>query len=202
MSITLEEFQTRLREASAGGAFARLVRRQLLKTALEAEGKAKMRVTGGNPLKTRSGRLRSSIRGGVRSKTGNRHEMEGYLRAGGGLNFGGVQGGQVRYARIHELGGTIVPRNARYLAIPTDIQRTASGVSRAGPRQTPNLAFAQALGGQPVLVNTQTGAAHFLLRTRVVIPPRPYLRPSIKEAADKLPAAMWPLLGRSLKVDL
>ena len=196
MSITVQEFEKRL-EASSG-AFQTLVRRTLQTTVLKAEAKAKLRVTGGSPLHTRSGRLRSSIKAGLRGQAtgGPQAVVEGFLRAGGT-----TAGGQVKYARIHELGGDIVPKNAKFLAIPTGAQKTASGVSRGGPRQTPGLAFVQG-GSGPALVNTATGAAHFLLRRHVRIPARPYLRPSMKEAAAQLPSSLAPLLARSLKADI
>lgn len=95
----------------------------------------------------------------------------------------------VIYARIHELGGTIVPRHTKYLAIPVspEAKRVAS------PRDMPGLVFVQSRRGQPLLVDGALGKSrskyklgalkvHFVLRRQVVIPPRPYLRP----AADKI----------------
>lgn len=147
MSITLEEFEQRLEAASTGGELKKLVRTTLAKAAKQAERGAKLRTTGGNPLWVRTGRLRASIRSGVRGgvKGGNKGAIEGWLRAGGT-----GQKGQVKYAKVHELG----------LSIP----------------------------------NAFGGVTH--------MPKRPFLKPSIDEAADMLPEALAPILGKALKVDI
>jgi hypothetical protein len=41
-----------------------------------------------------------------------------------------------------------------------------------------NLAYVQSIKGQPMLVDSTTGTVHYLLRKRVTIPARPYLRPA------------------------
>jgi hypothetical protein len=70
-------------------------------------------------------------------------------------------------------GGTIEPKNAKFLAIPI------SDAARAGsPRMMGNLAYVQSIKGQPMLVDSTTGTVHYLLRKRVTIPARPYLRPA------------------------
>jgi len=147
VSITLEEFERRLEEASTGGELKLLVRKTLAGAAKQAERGAKLRTTGGNPLFVRTGRLRSSIRSGVRGgvKGGNKGAIEGWLRAGGTQ----VKG-QVKYAAVHELG----------LTIP----------------------------------NPWGGFTN--------MPKRPFLKPSIEEAADLLPDALGPLLGHALKADI
>lgn len=90
----------------------------------------------------------------------------------------------VAYARIHELGGTIEPKNAKFLAIPI-----SDAARRAGsPRQMANLAYVQSLKGQPMLVDSSTGDVHYLLRKHVTIPARPYLRPAGDAKYPNLPA--------------
>ena len=195
MTITLEDFERRLAEAG-GGALRRLTRETLQRAAKEAERAAKLRVTGGNPLHTRSGRLRSSIRSGIRGPTAQGF-LEGYLQAGGTSSRG-----QVKYARIHEEGGTIVPKNKKFLTIPVGPAKTGASVARVSARQVPGLAYVQSLKGQPLLAHQDTGAVWFILRKRVEIPKRPFLAPSIRDAAKQLPAALAPLLARSLRADL
>ena len=87
----------------------------------------------------------------------------------------GVWGVQdVAYARIRELGGTITPKNAKFLAVPV-----SDAARRAGsPRQMTNLAYVQSVKGQPMLVDATTGDVHYLLRKRVLVPATPYLRPA------------------------
>jgi len=203
VSITLEDFERRLAEAG-GGALRRLTRETLQRAAKEAERAAKLRVTGGNPLHTRSGRLRSSIRSGVRggTKGGHKGSIEGWLRAGGPSPKG-----QVKYARMHEFGsnGPITPKKADgWLAIPTKAQKTGAGVSRGGPRTVEGLWFHKTHPDKAYLLKKIGGKniALFLLRKSVTVPARPFLRPSIEEAAENLPAALAPLLAKALKADL
>ncbi len=188
MSMTPEEFERRL--LTAPKALRGLVRKTLRAAALTAEGKAKQRVTGGNPLHTRSGRLRASIRSGLRKDGGT---MEAFVAAGGQHGSG-----RVAYARIHELGGIIRPKAGKYLAIPLDPAKTPAGVAKGPPRAFVDLVFAQTRGGQPLLVHKETGAAWFLLRRQVKIPRRPFLGPSVREATDQLPSALSRLLERAL----
>ena len=203
MTISLEEFQRLLAEASTGGALRRLVRSTLKDAAFGAERAAKLRVTGGNPLNSRSGRLRASIRSGARSgsRSTQAGTIEGFLRAGGPSRRG-----VVRYARLQEFGskGPITPKKGKWLAIPTKAQKTAAGVSRGGPRTVQGLWFHQTHPDKAYLLKRIGGKniALFLLRKSVVVPARPFLRPSIDEAAAKLPAALAPLLARSMKADL
>lgn len=90
----------------------------------------------------------------------------------------------VDYALIHELGGTIEPKNAKFLAIP--VTETAR---RAGsPRNMSGLAYAQTAKGQPVLLNSESGMVHYLLRKSVTIPARPYLRPAADVKYPELPS--------------
>jgi len=203
VTISLEEFQRLLAEASTGGALRRLVRSTLKDAAFGAERAAKLRVTGGNPLNSRSGRLRASIRSGARSgsRSTQAGTIEGFLRAGGPSRRG-----VVRYARLQEFGskGPITPKKGKWLAIPTKAQKTAAGVSRGGPRTVQGLWFHQTHPDKAYLLKRIGGKniALFLLRKSVVVPARPFLRPSIDEAAAKLPAALAPLLARSMKADL
>lgn len=53
------------------------------------------------------------------------------------------------YALIHELGGTIVPKRAKFLTIPV----TESARRAGSPRKMSGLRYAKTKGGQPVLVD-------------------------------------------------
>lgn len=89
----------------------------------------------------------------------------------------------VAYALIHEIGGTIVPKKAKFLAVPV-----SPAAKRAGsPRNMRNLVYVQSIKGQPMLVEGTAQArgrklgklkVHFILRKRVTIKARPYLRPA------------------------
>jgi hypothetical protein len=65
-------------------------------------------------------------------------------------------------ARILELGGTIYPRNSKFLTVPVSDEAKRAG--RAGAM--PGLAYVQSIKGQPMLVDEHTGKAHWLLMNR------------------------------------
>ena len=98
----------------------RVGQQALLQSALLLEAHIKQHKLSGQVLHVRSGRLRSSIS----------HRLE---RRGDDLMA--IVGTNVVYARIHEFGGTITPKRAAHLAIPTDIAKTPAGVPRYTARQ-------------------------------------------------------------------
>lgn len=85
-------------------------------------------------------------------------------------------------ARILELGGTIYPKNAKFLTVPISDEAKAAG--RAGNMS--NLAYVQSLKGQPMLVDQHTGKVHWLLMRSVTIKAHPYLRPAADVTYPKL----------------
>lgn len=106
-----------------------------------------------------------------------------------------VVGTDVEYATIHEFGGTITPKNAKYLAIPlTDAARAAITPLNFPGRLRPIMR-----GGSGVLVD-QAGEAQYALRKSVSIPARPYLRPALDENADAARDAMGQALKQQLEV--
>lgn len=172
--------ERRLREA---------VRVEVGDTMAEAEGIAKGRVSG-SVLKVRSGYLRRSIAGMV--DHGNDAVVTGRLRAGGGER-------EVRYARIHELGGVVTPNGnsgggGQWLAIPTAF--APGGRTKHTARDVPGLTFRRTRRPDlAMLVNTantgkrgrgKQGDVVFWLVKSVTIPARPYLRPSFEEATADL----------------
>jgi hypothetical protein len=56
-----------------------------------------------------------------------------------------------KYARIHELGGTVVPKKGQWLTIPLPAARTAAGVSRGPARSFPNTFFKMSKAGNLIL---------------------------------------------------
>ena len=72
----------------------------------------------------------------------------------------GFIGGGVPYAKIHEYGGTITPKNGKYLAIPLGPAKTKGGDVKgqgASPRNWPNkLIFIKAKGTTKMLAEVMT----------------------------------------------
>ena len=93
----------------------------------------------------------------------------------------------VNYALMQEIGGTIRPKRAKFLAVPISEEAKRAG----SPRNLPNLVYVQSVRGQPMLVNENTGRVHYLLKKSVTIPARPYLRPSADE--------IYPQLARNIR---
>lgn len=189
------EFEALLRATVESGRLADVVRVSMVETGLVAENRAKLAVTtgGASGLNSRSGHLRNSIRHTIeKGPTG----PEMHLSAGG--RFGG---NDVRYARIHELGGTVVPKRAKLLALPSALMRTGAGVGRVpGPRDVPGLRF-QPTPNSPkvvaVLVNEQNQVM-FYLRKSVTIPARPYLRPSLDQSVQGFRARLGSAMAHAL----
>ena len=157
--MTPEAFAAHIHRLGRAGIKAE-IRSSLVVVGLRAERVAKDGYLSGTRLRVRSGRLRSSV--AARVETASDAVAELHLRAGGGT-------GNVRYARIHEYGGTILPIRGKGLAIPVGRSLTAAGVSRGE-------------GGE------------FRLVRSVTLPARHYMRDTLRLAAD----ALVPVLGERL----
>lgn len=181
MSESLAQFAARVRRL-ADGELDRRIRPVVLASALEGERLARQRV--GVVLHVRTGRLRNSIRGSVRTQGA---ATEIVLAAGGG------RGGQpVRYAAIHEKGGTIRAKAGGLLRIPMPGMLTGAGVDRnpGSLRGDARFRFHRGQDGRMWLVHAGLGGSTmgpaYRLVPQVTIPARPYLRPSIEEIRPKL----------------
>ena len=117
--VTLEEWANRIEQA-ASGQLKRILKREMGKVSQRALGEAQK--LAGTRMKVRTGRLWGSIRSEVKGEGKNIVVM---LMAGGSSG-----GGQVRYARIQELGGqSLIPTGPRTRA---GVQRFSRGPSRRG----------------------------------------------------------------------
>jgi phage gpG-like protein len=92
--------------------------------------------------------------------------------------FNGMIGSNLEYAAIQEFGGTIVPKNAKYLTIPL-----WKGAARqiGGAREVPNAFFKMTNGRLLMYGKSKYGIMpYFLLLKSVTLPPRPYIWPAIE----------------------
>lgn len=154
-------------------------------------GAVRRRLTG-EVLNYRSGALRRSADGEAKV-IGNGWQIE--LRAGEGPD-------KVKYARIHELGGTITPKHGRFLAIPLPPVLNSRGIAKSRPRDQA-LTFVPIHGGAAGLLVKPTGrgkrrafVAFWYLTPRVRIPARPYLKPSMLEMAERVPTQLQAAIRR------
>lgn len=206
--MDLQEFSQLLNRAAPE--LRRTLASELIRTAMRAEKEAKLRVTAGGftGLNVRTGRLRSSIAGSVTMQP---NSIEIKVQAGGQSpnprqlirTAQTSNPGEVRYARIHEEGGTIRPVRAQFLKIPIHHSlRTASGRSRtpSPSRRDPDLTYAESAGGQRMLVHKTTGEVYYLLRRAIKIMARPYLAPGMRTAVVAMNEDIFRAIRRLFRV--
>lgn len=91
-------------------------------------------------------------------------------------------GTNLEYAAIHEFGGTIHAKNAKYLAIPV-------GSYVGSPRNHADLKVRKTGAGNLVMVDAG-GTAQYVLKPSVTIPARPYMRPAFDEKQEEAKSEM------------
>lgn len=82
-------------------------------------------------------------------------------------------GTDLEYGPIHEFGGIIRAKSAKYLAIPV-------GTYKGSPLKHPRLKIRITNAGNLVMVDS-SGRVQYVLKTSVEIPAQPYLRPAFDE---------------------
>ena len=157
-------------------------------------------------LKVRSSRLLTSI--------GSRTVKEGD-QITSVIGSGARYGDPVRYARIHEQGGTIRPGSGKkWLTIPTSNAKTAGGDKKGG-YTAKNLFSGMIPGFKGAFVKKwETGGIIygimigswknkllplFVLARSVDIPARRYLSKTLKQTEDKIPALVIDAVARELR---
>jgi hypothetical protein len=189
MTTTLSTIGVELKAAPKE--LQRALGKAIAATAMTAERQAKLNLT--TTLHARTGRLRNSVASSIK-QTPTMTEL--LLQAGGG------EGGQVRYARIHEEGGVIVPVRRKWLAIPLPVAKTAAGVSRyQTPRDVADLHFVPGKRPGTAYLAKPDGKPWFILKKRVDIPRRPYLLPALEVAADGLRVGLEKLTRDALALE-
>jgi len=194
MPITLQEMTARLGAADTPQKVVGILRPVGLETALDAQSRATLRASG-RVLASRTGRLRQSIVGSSKGRSGAVVDVS--LRAGGR-----VGNRSVPYAAAHEFGSTIRPKRARMLRIPLPAALTSAGVDRfpSPLRQTGAGLFylRRSRRGNLILFNRVTSEPWYVLRDKVEIPARPFLRPSLLEAGRAVPKRIAKRLSAAL----
>jgi len=105
-----------------------------------------------------------------------------------------------KYAPIHEFGGTIVPRNTKYLAIPLGPAKTAAGVSRyKSPRDVPGLKFGGLSRAGNPLLRTVDGVPMYVLVKSVTIPPRLSMFTTWEQEANNIAVVLNTAIGEIIK---
>lgn len=91
-------------------------------------------------------------------------------------------GTDVEYAAVQEFGGTIVPKERQFLAVP--LTEAARALENA--RDFAGLKVRMARGGQGGALVDESGVAQYALVKSVTIPAQPYLRPALDENRDEV----------------
>lgn len=101
-------------------------------------------------------------------------------------------GPSVIYGRIQELGGTVKPVFAKYLAIPINARKDSS------PWDYPDLIFIPMDNSSSAMLISKSGVAMFWLTKSVTLPARPYLRPAADENGDRIVKA----ISENLRIEI
>ena len=157
-----------------------------VRMAAQAEAYAKGNAT--RKLRVRTGRLRSSLKG--KPLLLNRREFAISLSS------------DVEYAPTHEFGATLTPKRSKFLTIPVKKElKTKAGAQRyPSARSVPGLTYAQTLKGQPVLLHQLTGEVWYVLRQKVEIEERPFMRPALKRVVKNISPELRTALKGAIKV--
>lgn len=95
-----------------------------------------------------------------------------------------------KYARIHQFGGVIRPKRAKYLTIPTKFNQTPRGNTRTGARHLVNSFVKRSKKGNLLIFQSQPSGdikPMFVLKKQVTIPKRL----TFFEQAEKLLAKLF-----------
>ena len=176
-------------------AFMRAVSTAFEKNALILSGSIVKNFLSGNPIRRRTGNLARSVEAV--------YEMSSGLPR---LRVGVFRSPAVKYARILEYGGDILPKRAKALAFPVGNRAvTPAGVSKFdSPRNYPGtlsyIPIRNPKGNAVALLvdsrdlQMKTMSATYLLLRKVSIKPRPFLRPGVM--------AYLPTLTREISVEI
>ena len=152
------------------------IKRGLDRATIIVETSARRNVSPGGP----SGFKTSRGSGGLRGSIGREVDMR---------SLRGFVGTNLRYGRIHELGGVINPKNSQWLTIPvTDEARKARGATYMD-----DLNFIPLSSEKALLARSDDNFeldVQFVLVKSVTIPARPYLRPALYKNKDKITKAL------------
>ena len=126
----------------------------------------------GQVLSRRTGHLAGSIK---------------YTVEESGTSFMGRVGSSLEYSAIHETGGTITAKRAKYLTIPLQSAMTPAGVVRKPARKWADT-FVRKISNNLFIFSKESGrpVPIFLLKKSVKIPKRPYIAPALEETKSKL----------------
>jgi HK97 gp10 family phage protein len=103
-------------------------------------------------------------------------------------------GTNLEYAKIHEYGGTIKPKKAKFLAVPLTEEARRYVSPRLFPRE-----LHPVIHDDKGTLRDADGTAHYALVKSVTITAQPYMRPAWDEKRDEAVREMGEVLKQLLK---
>ena len=103
-------------------------------------------------------------------------------------------GTNLEYAAMQEFGGTVVPKKAKFLAIPA----TGGAEAVGSPLNFPGELHAVITGTSGVMID-ESGTVQYVLTRSAVIPAHPYMRPAFDEQGDNALDKVGKYLGTILE---
>ena len=106
----------------------------------------------------------------------------------------------VPYARIHETGGTIRPKNVKYLPVPLPDALTPTGQLRKKTKEYDNTFVQKSKKGNLILFQTKGSEIIplFVLKEKVVIPARHWF----SDAVERTESSLYDVFARMVTEDL
>ena len=118
--------------------------------------------------------------------TGTR-ELERSITATPAKNGRAVVGTNVKYARIHELGGILKPTTKKYLTVPVNERAARLRAKYKSLKDAKGLKFATMFGKKFLITRSRKRPEiMFVLVRSVRMPPRPFLRPAARNRDNQM----------------
>lgn len=136
---------------------------------------ARVAQVGGMPI-LNAAKANIKEQGLIRTRTLSRSLHEEISMQGSSVAISEI-GTNAEHAAIHEFGGVVRPKTAKYLAIPV-------GNYRGSPLKHPRLKIRITNAGNLVMVDG-SGRVQYVLKTSVTVPAQPYMRPAFDEHKEE-----------------
>lgn len=146
-------------------------------------------------LNRRTGHLAQSI--GAKVERDSNQDLMGTIGSG----YGAME--RMPYAEIHETGGVITPKRAKYLTIPLQAALTSAGApKKAGARDWKDTFVGRSRAGNLIIFQKRGKGSLiplYVLKKRVTIPARRYMSITRDQMTGRVVLAIRGAIERSLK---
>lgn len=167
----IEDFESGLQQ------YRRKLEYQMFRALTLLEAEIKQNIRKGAGLHVRTGALLNSIGGSKKVET----DSNGFI-------YGEIGPEGVPYAAIHEFGGTIVPKNKKFLAIPSEFNRRPDGLPKITTADLMSGLGKSFIANGVIFLKEGPNkiTPMFYLKKSVDIPARPYLSTAVASKKDQI----------------